>query len=207
MPVDTDGSSFVFVGTNIDAIASSAGTANAGVNQVVTAFPRNTLGVTNTFEIIGVYAINTAISVDDLARESVFAIWTVRLTFGSEELPSSSLGEFGRTVNCDLESFTPDGCPRFYGGASARFGPFSLEPDQSFNVILETGLSLHAIVEAEPAAISEPSSLALLAAGCVVLAWSWSGYRASLLPSLVDATPESARQGQRPGKPTCQVLR
>lgn len=159
-PVKTDGRSNITIGTSIGVIAANPGEAFAQVNQVVIATVLNTLDESNVFDLFGYYGINTAILVDDLSRESVFAVWDVGVFIG----PTRLIGEGPRVINCDLETFTPNACPNFYDNNSGRFGPRSLEAGDSFDVVLTTNMSLHAIV------VPEPASLALLTASCIALA-------------------------------------
>lgn len=159
-PIKTDGLTHVAIGTSIDVIASNPGEAFAQVTQVVVATVLNTLDETNVFDLLGYYGINTGIFVDDLSRESVFATWDVGVFIA----PTRLIGEGPRVINCDLETFTPNACPNFYDNNSGHFGPRSLEPGDSFDIVLTTNMTLRAIV------VSEPASFALLAASCIALA-------------------------------------
>jgi hypothetical protein len=159
-PIETDGLTRIAIGTSIDVRASSPGEAFAQVAQIVVATILNTLDETNVFDFFGHYGINTGIFVDDLARESVFAEWNVGVFVG----PNRIIGEGPRIINCDLGTFTPNACPNFYDNNSGRFGPFTLGPDDSLDVVLMTNMTLRAVV------VSEPGSLVLLAAGCMALA-------------------------------------
>jgi hypothetical protein len=159
-PIKTDGRSHITIGTSIDVIASTPGEALAQVTQVVVATVLNTLGESNVFDLFGYYGINTGIFVDDLSRESVFAVWDVGVFIA----PTRLIGEGPRVINCDLETFTPHACPNFYDNNSGHFGPRSLGPGDSIDVVLTTNMTLHATV------VPEPASLALLTASCIGLA-------------------------------------
>lgn len=165
-PIDTDGLTYIVNGASIDAIASNPGTAYASASRVVAAFPRNTLDTTNVFDIVAFFGINTELSVDDPLRESVFANWTVRL---SMQVGPADFGEFEGSASCGFGTALPDACPMFENTV-ARFGPFSLEPGDTFTASLEMFTSLQAVVQPEPTVVREPSSLALLAAICIALA-------------------------------------
>jgi hypothetical protein len=167
-PIDTDGLSYIANGASIDAIASNPGTAYASASRVVAAFPRNTLDTTNVFDIVAFFGINTELSVDDPSRESIFANWTVRL---SMQVGPADFGDSEGSASCGFGTVLPEVCPEFENTV-ARFGPFSLEPGDTFTAFLEMFMSIQAVVQPEPAAVPEPASLTLLAASCIALvAW------------------------------------
>jgi hypothetical protein len=164
-PVLTDGASFLAIGANIGVAASAPGTASAEVVQHVMATITNIQDTANTFHLIGFYGIHTVISVSDLSHESVFATWNVGLEF-------ESLRPFRevRVVNCDLATFTPSACPNIFDFNIDSLAFITLDPDETFDILLTTDMTLNAVA----GAVSEPASLLLFAAACLAAGF-WRG--------------------------------
>jgi hypothetical protein len=160
LPVISDGQTRLHIGTIMDVAATAPGEAIADVTQHILATVTNILDTPNSFNLVGAYGINTAIFVNDLLHESVFATWNVGLEFTTRP----SFHEV-RTVNCDLATFTPNACPNLFDNNSGSLAFVTLDPGESFDILLITDMSLHAV------AVSEPATLALFGALCLVLAF------------------------------------
>lgn len=159
LPVSSDGQTRLLIGTVVDVAATAPGEAFADVTQHILATITNILDAPNSFNLVGAYGINTGIFVDDLLRESVFATWNVGLEFTTRP-PFREV----RTVNCDLAAFTPNACPNFYDNNSGSLAFVTLDPGETFDILLTTDMSLRAV------AVSEPATLALFGAAGLLLA-------------------------------------
>jgi hypothetical protein len=160
LPVSSDGQTRLNIGTVMDVAAAAPGEAFADVTQHILATITNVLDTPNSFNLVGAYGINTGIFVDDLLHESVFATWNVGLEFTTRP-PFHEV----RTVNCDLATFTPNACPNFFDNNSASLAFVTLDPGESFDILLITDMSLHAV------AVGEPATFALFGAACLLLAF------------------------------------
>jgi hypothetical protein len=160
LPVRSDGQTHLHIGTVMDVAATAPGEAFADVTQHILATITNVLDVPNSFNLVGAYGINTGIFVNDLLHESVFATWNVGLEFTTRP-PFHEV----RTVNCDLATFTPNACPNFFDNNSGSLAFVTLDPGETFDILLITDMSLHAV------AVSEPATFALFGATCLLLAF------------------------------------
>ena len=157
-----DGGINLSVGIRLQATALATGHAVADAKEAFSIHILNAGTVAQSFLVQAHYAIGTRVTVSDLQTESVLAYWNIGTIF--EDFGLKHYGEFGRTIDCSFPLQSSYICPNFYDSNDSDRYPLSLAPGESLS------FEMRAIARFEATAVSEPSTIALLAFGALAIA-------------------------------------